>query len=26
NDDRFDRVNNWKDVENYFLGDSEYNI
>ncbi|HLR20158.1 MAG TPA: 5'(3')-deoxyribonucleotidase [Staphylococcus sp.] len=26
NDDRFDRVNNWKDVEKYFLGDSEYNI
>ncbi|MEB8125929.1 5'(3')-deoxyribonucleotidase [Staphylococcus succinus] len=25
-DDRFARVNNWKDVENYFLGDIEYNI
>ncbi|CFO33166.1 putative 5'(3')-deoxyribonucleotidase [Staphylococcus aureus] len=26
NDDRFARVNNWKDVEQYFLGDSEYKI
>ncbi|ATH60833.1 MULTISPECIES: 5' nucleotidase, NT5C type [Staphylococcus] len=26
NDDRFTRVNNWYDVEQYFLGDSEYNI
>ena len=25
-DDRFARVNNWKDVENYFLGDIDYNI
>src|SRR5699024_10653192 len=26
NDDRFTRVNNWYDVEQYLLGDSEYNI
>ena len=26
NDDRFTRVNNWKEVEQYFLGDSAYHI
>ena len=26
NDDRFTRVNNWQDVETYFLGDKSYQI
>ncbi|TGU15515.1 5'(3')-deoxyribonucleotidase, partial [Mesorhizobium sp. M2D.F.Ca.ET.153.01.1.1] len=26
NDDRFTRVNDWYDVEKYFLGDRDYDI